>query len=652
MTNKTEDRSYGQGSQGEPAKASVSKPGLGAKLKYSFDNSIAKSGMFVTWMLVLMIIFSILLVFIRAILFALPFITRPDVEVVFNFETFWGSFATLFGRGLEATWAERILSFLTWVCTVALGGAVTGFIVGAITRTFERLRRGKSPIIVNNHTLILGWSNRIYPILKELATANANVKKANVVIFSSNTRDFMEGEIEARAKDLGKLKVVTRTGDITNPEDLKRTNIANAKSIIVLDSDEAGDANVVSAVLAIKAVNPNTDIKIITEIDDAHTGEALRVATDGQVIAVRSQEVIARVTAQASRRPGLAAVLLDLLDFDGDEIYFNDVPALHGKTYADALLAFNDAAVIGLLNEDGSAMVNPAQSTKIIKGMKIIAIAEDDDKVVYTGVREDISKKKVTPVARKKDSAEHLLIIGWSSMGRTVLNELASFLPKGSTVHIVAQSRYVAADELKNLKFGSIKVTHASVTGDVDDLIAAAKGKKFNEVIVLGYRNAISQSEADAQTMLTMLQMNQLFAAKGNGVEPTRLVAEILDSRKSELARVAAVDDLVVSDALAALLIAQISENPKLAPVFEDLFDAEGATLNVRDIQDYAKLGKSVSFAELVATARNHGESAIGYRLGSGQGAEGSTGVVLNPSKTSEFIPVAGDSLVVIGNLN
>ena len=237
-------------------------------------------------------------------------------------------------------------------------------------------------------------------------------------------------------------------------------------------------------------------------------------------------------------------------------------------------------------------------------------------------------------------------------MGRTVLTELASFLPKGSTVHIVAQSRYVDAEELKNLKFGTVKVTFASVSGDVDDLIAAAKGKKFNEVIVLGYRNAISQSEADAQTMLTMLQMNQLFAAEGNGVEPTRLVAEILDSRKSELARVAAVDDLVVSDSLAALLIAQISENPALAPVFEDLFDAEGATLNVRDISEYAKIGKAVSFAELVAVARNHGESAIGYRLASGTGAEGSTGVVLNPSKTSEFVPVAGDSLVVIGDLS
>ncbi|NBR61727.1 MAG: hypothetical protein EBT86_08785 [Actinobacteria bacterium] len=148
-----------------------------------------------------------------------------------------------------------------------------------------------------------------------------------------------------------------------------------------------------------------------------------------------------------------------------------------------------------------------------------------------------------------------------------------------------------------------------------------------------------------------MLQMNQLFMADGNGVEPTRLVAEILDSRKTELARVAAVDDLVVSDSLAALLIAQISENPALAPVFTDLFDAEGATLNVRDIADYAELGKSVSFGELVATGRNYGESVIGYRAANSTSSDGSTGVILNPAKTSEFVPVAGDSLVVIGNL-
>jgi hypothetical protein len=49
------------------------------------------------------------------------------------------------------------------------------------------------------------------------------------------------------------------------------------------------------------------------------------------------------------------------------------------------------------------------------------------------------------------------------------------------------------------------------VSGDIDELIAAASAKKYNEVIILGYREAISETEADAQTMLTMLQMNQLF---------------------------------------------------------------------------------------------------------------------------------------------
>ena len=462
----------------------------------------------------------------------------------------------------------------------------------------------------------------------------------------------MDAEIASRVPNLGKLKVVTRTGDVTNPEDLKRANVSSAKSIIILDADESGDATVVSTVLAVKAVNANPATRIIAELDDANTAEAISTATKGQVIAVRSHDVIARVTAQASRQPGLAAVTLDLLDFAGDEIYFADVPALVGKTYADALLAFNGASVIGVVDGKGKTHINPAQSSKIGAGSKIIAIAEDDDKVVYTGVREDIAKKKIAAHKAPTRKPEHLLFIGWSSMGRSVVAELASFLPKGSTVHIVAEKKHVAPEELKGLKFGAnIKVTHASVSGDIDELIAAASAKKYNEVIILGYREAISETEADAQTMLTMLQMNQLFEAKGNGVEPTRLVAEILDSRKAELARVAAADDMVVSDNLAALLIAQVSENPALAPVFDDLFDADGASINVNPIDHYAPIGKSIEFAELVAIGRAHGESVIGYRTLKGSKHDPASGVKLNPLKTDKFKPAEGDGLVVIGDL-
>jgi voltage-gated potassium channel Kch len=652
--NNAESRSYGQGAQGEVTLRAQTKVGFWTKLRYSFDNSIAKPGAFVFYLVFSLFVFSVMLVVIKYALYAVPFLLPAETVPLppIGFDTFWDRFSALTGAGVQDTWADRIVSVFNWAVTISIAATVTAFVVAALNRGIDRLRKGKGPIIDNGHTLVLGWSNRVFPILKELGIANANVRRATVVIFSQHEREFMEDEIESRAGDLGKLKVVTRTGDPTNPADLKRVNVSSAKSVIILDADESGDATVVSTVLAVKSVNTNTQLRVIAELDDANTAEALVNATQGQVIAVRSHDVIARVTAQASRQPGLAAVALDLLDFDGDEIYFQQVPALDGKTYKEAVSSFNTASVIGLVGPDGKTSMNPSPATKIKAGSQVIAIAEDDDKVIFTGITDKAAARKVAARKAITRKPENLLVIGWSSMGRSVLTELASYLPKGSSVHIVAQSRFVAADELKNLKFGAVKVTHASVSGDIDELIAAASAKRYDEVIVLGYREAISESEADAQTMLTMLQMNQLFEQDGNGVEPTRLVAEILDSRKAELARVAAVDDLVVSDNLAALLIAQVSENPSLAPVFDDLFDAAGAAINVKPIDHYVPLGKSISYGELVAIASTaHGESAIGYRVSAASHDDASTGVRLNPNKNDEFTPAAGDGLIVIGDV-
>ncbi len=412
MPNKdAETRSYGQGAQGEITPQQRSKVSTWTKIRYNFDNSIARSGAFVLYMFIALIILSILVVIIKYALYALPFLLLPETAPLapWTFETFWSSFAGLTGRGTEANWADRLVGLLNWAITITVAGSVTGFIVGAINRAFTRLRKGKSPVIDNGHTLILGWSNRVFPILKELAVANSNVRKATVVIFSTHEREFMEDEIESRAEGLGKLKVITRTGDPTNPLDLKRANLSNAKSVIILDADDAGDATVVSTVLAVKAVNTNPNLMMVAELDDPHTAEALHTATNGKVIAIRSHDVIARVTAQASRQPGLAAVTLDLIDFDGDEIYFTEVPALTGKTYRDALLAFNTASVIGIVHPDGTPELNPAAKTVLKAGTKFIAVAEDDDKVVYTGVAEAIANKKYKAPTAVKPKAEHLL---------------------------------------------------------------------------------------------------------------------------------------------------------------------------------------------------------------------------------------------------
>jgi Trk K+ transport system NAD-binding subunit len=461
----------------------------------------------------------------------------------------------------------------------------------------------------------------------------------------------MEQQIKNNAGALKRLDVVTRMGDLNSLNELKRTNMGSSKSIIILDEASGSDAGAVNTVFAVKALSTNPSQKLIVEIDDANVAHSLATATKGQVIPIRSHDIIARVTAQASRQPGLAAVILDLLDFGGDEIYFQSVPALAGKTYKEAVVSFNDASVIGLVHSDGIVSLNPSGTTKLKANDQIIAVAKDDDKVIYTGPTDIVAKAKTVVKKVPARKPEHLLVIGWSSMGRTVLSELAPFMVKGSTVHIIAKKDYVKKSETEDLNFGALKTTFAYTSGDINDMTVAASAKHYDQILVLGYRKGVTVADADALTMLSMLQLNQLFEQDGNGVEPTRLVAEILDSSKAEIARVAAVDDLVVSDKLAALLMTQISENVALAPVFADLFDVDGASLNLKPIEYFANLGKSVTYGELVAQAAARGDSAIGIRIAANASQDGSTGVELNPSKHATYKPAAGDGLVVVGNL-
>jgi voltage-gated potassium channel Kch len=647
MTDNTRT-SYGQGAQGENESPTSTSVGAGARLRYYFDNSLSKAGYFVLYAFILLAILSAITTAFSLWIYGTPLANESDPADFIN--NIIARMFGILGDVPTATWADRLTSLLAWIAGTGVNAIVIGFAATAIHGVVENLKAGKSAVINKNHTLILGWSNRIFPIISELAIANSNIRGASVVIFANNDRVAMEDEIRSRTSNLGKLKIVTRKGDPTNPSDLARANLGAAKSVIILDADDSGDATVVSTVLAVKAAINNPKISIVAEVDDAETAQALTAATNGQVQTVRSHDVIARVTAQASRQPGLSTVILDLLDFDGDEIYFAAIPALDGKTYGDALLAFNEASAIGLLDAKGVPHLNPKPSTKIAAGSKLIAIAKDDDRVTYTGV--DKSKAPVVAKrAAKPKSAEHILVIGWSSMGRSVLTELAQFLPKGSTVHIVATPKYVDAAELAALKFGGIVLSYSATTGDMAELVKAASAKHYDEVIILGYRNAISESEADSQTMLTMLQMNALFEDSTNKVHPTRMIAEILDSRKAELARVAAVDDLVISDNLAALLVAQIAENPALSPVFTDLFDADGASINMRAIEDYAPLKKRVAFSQLVAAGVAKGESVIGYRIAAESRTSAAQGVMLNPVKSEEFSPEAGDTLIVIGGV-
>lgn len=60
---------------------------------------------------------------------------------------------------------------------ISVGGLlVTALLLGLVSDTiatfFDSLKKGKADVIERGHTLILGWNDRVLPIIKEIALAN------------------------------------------------------------------------------------------------------------------------------------------------------------------------------------------------------------------------------------------------------------------------------------------------------------------------------------------------------------------------------------------------------------------------------------------------------------------------------------------------
>ena len=118
------------------------------------------------------------------------------------------------------------------------------------------------------------------------------------------------------------------------------------------------------------------------------------------------------------------------------------------------------------------------------------------------------------------------------------------------------------------------------------------------------------------------------------------IVSEMLDDRNRQLAEVTQVDDVIVSDKVVSLMMAQISENKHLAQVFTQLFSASGSEIYLRPASEYVRPGAEANYATIVEAARRRGESAIGYRRGAqAHDAEADFGVV---GQSAEVGPLRG----------
>ncbi len=164
-----------------------------------------------------------------------------------------------------------MLNLVVTLAGIFLTGALIALIAASVNQRIARLRRGRSPVLETGHTLVLGWSPRLPVILTELVIANADRRRAAVVVLADRAQDEMEDELHKRVPRTGNTRVVCRTGDPGRRGDLDLVNARGARSIIVLNGAD-GDAGVVRAVLAMRGFeSADAAQNIVAEFTDAAT---------------------------------------------------------------------------------------------------------------------------------------------------------------------------------------------------------------------------------------------------------------------------------------------------------------------------------------------------------------------------------------------
>jgi Trk K+ transport system NAD-binding subunit len=445
----------------------------------------------------------------------------------------------------------------------------------------------------------------------------------------------MEDELHKRVPHTRNTRVVCRTGDPGRQADLDLVNVHGARSIIVLNGED-GDAGVVRAVLAVRGFeNADAGSHIVAELTDASHAAALRALTDNAVVTVQGDAVIGQVTAQACFQDGLAAVFRELLGFEGNELHIRAIPELVGRTYRDAIGAFDHCAVVGLFR-DGVVTLNPAGDVVFAADDQVVVIAADELSVIFTG-RTAAPTDAAAAASTFTDPVEHIALVGWSSLGTKIVSDLDRVLGPGSVIDVLVDPGYVTAAEVTLPPLATIKGDVHELADGPTAVLEMISAHSYDHAIVLSYRNELSAEQADALTLLMLLTMHK---ARATGAVSTRVVAEMRDRANVAIARTIEVDDFIVSDELSSLMLAQLSERRELDAVFSGLFNGSGCVLTLRPATLYAGSDEA-TWASAVSAAAQRDESAIGYRLGE-------SAVVVNPAKTARLVLGPNDRVLVL----
>lgn len=564
-----------------------------------------------------------------------------------------------------------------------------GLINDGIQGRVEDLSKGIESVVENNHVIILGFNESTFIILGELIEAYENQKNTRnaVVVMDDIPKSEMEDRIRIEFPDTGNLTIVCRSGSITNGKDLHRCSILTCKSIIIASHDDFETIKGILACMKILYKEEDSKAYITSVVYGRENEHAARIAgndarNDQYLFSVKNdrlellmmENTISKIITHTCRQNGLSKVFTELFNYKDHEFYIarrhynKDLYIeMTGKNIRQINRFLSDAIAVGIIQENGSALIGDPNSVVLRDGCQLILLQRDDDTVI---VGEEKSVKYEPPLDHYQAVPSSILVIGCNEKLPYILREMCKYLTPGTIV-------YLYADPQELDQWLTDEIIEEMINNDIDSAIrierkdtsegTGVKLKKQNlkmdqhkhvysllsecnpQYVLILVPDDLDDNLADEQALKLLLyckHYKEMHPEADFGI-----TCEMRSIVNQQLAQDSMASDFVISRNIASLMMAQIAENRELRQIFETLLSSEGFEVYMKPAKYYfnTQLDQAIDFYSIQDAVAEKGEIFLGYKR---RTAEGDM-ITLNPvkvryGKKTEMAFREGDELVVL----
>ncbi|WLD58676.1 hypothetical protein NFC81_02495 [Salinispirillum sp. LH 10-3-1] len=566
-----------------------------------------------------------------------------DQEFANAGESVWWAFLRLTDPGYlgddEGTWKRVISTLLTVAGYVLFMGTLVAIMTQWLIARWRDLERGLTPVSMKHHIVVLGWSNRTVPLVRELVSTRGRMRRflqlhgarrMRLVIMDDDIT--VEQHHTLRRDDVIGSRVsdiVLRSGSPMNIEHLVRASCNTAAAIILPSAFQGpqalvnADVETIKSLLSIRSQTHGGQMPyVVAELQDVrHTGVARR-AYPGELEIITGDAYVSRLLAQTIRRPGLSLVYRELMtQSPGQKLYVRHLPALEGKAPSELRRSFRQAVFCGILrvNDDHSSAVLTIDEREVL--------GEHDHVVLLSGdYRETEPQKPVGPPiplgkhewVEKRPFQHRILILGWNRKIPMFLRELTTYANERFVVDVLSTMSPGGREELTRAALdGQTQVTCAHVQADytLEAELAAQHPESYDRIVLLGSDRVQSGAEADARTMVGYLCLENVLAQHH---KRPPIILELNDAYNEAL-MIHNDSEVILSPILVSHLLAQVALRRELKLVYDELFTAGGPEIVFRHVPE-ALLNTDVTQQALADQLWQRGDTLLGiYRDAQGE---------------------------------